>query len=296
MEQLAWCSVQLHCHLTVDEQKVRLPSRIGVTLTEDRLCVPGRDTSFNPCKGERGQLIFSSVPRILFCDLRMQSNQTETFSFSECIPSNSPPSFNGTALKYVYKITIGTQRLNSVIQFLKMPLKVLTFPVDQSLTDPSSTPQSNKNVASDQLNSSLNGMADSETGASSGMLFTNGTTTTRTSQSQNSAFNELDKDENEDVFDNSNPQLAAMHNASGGGQSTKQECRESVLDVLMHRIDSLSANRLPNTYVITNPNGRVAKFWILKSTFKLGEDVIGVFDFSEGEIPCVQVGQENVFN
>lgn len=30
---------------------------------------------------------------------------------------------------------------------------------------------------------------------------------------------------------------------------------------------------------------------LFKQAFKLGEDIVGIFDFSEGTVPCVQVSQ-----
>lgn len=40
---------------------------------------------------------------------------------------------------------------------------------------------------------------------------------------------------------------------------------------------------------ITNVRGKVAKFCIFKTVYRLGEDIIGTFNFSEGDIPCLQV-------
>lgn len=40
---------------------------------------------------------------------------------------------------------------------------------------------------------------------------------------------------------------------------------------------------------ITNMRGKVAKFCIFKTLYRLGEDIIGTFTFSEGDIPCLQV-------
>lgn len=40
---------------------------------------------------------------------------------------------------------------------------------------------------------------------------------------------------------------------------------------------------------ITNMRGKVAKFCIFKIVYRLGEDIIGTFNFSEGDIPCLQV-------
>ena len=41
------------------------------------------------------------------------------------MPGEAPPSYRGQAVKYSYKITIGTQRVNSPIKLLRVPLRVL---------------------------------------------------------------------------------------------------------------------------------------------------------------------------
>lgn len=46
---------------------------------------------------------------------------------------------------------------------------------------------------------------------------------------------------------------------------------------------------LTGYYNITNQNGRVVRFCLLKSSYRLGEDIIGVFDFSKATVKCVQV-------
>lgn len=45
--------------------------------------------------------------------------------YKEKIPSDSPPSYRGQLVKYSYKITIGTQRVNSPVKLLYVPIRVL---------------------------------------------------------------------------------------------------------------------------------------------------------------------------
>ena len=44
-----------------------------------------------------------------------------------------------------------------------------------------------------------------------------------------------------------------------------------------------------DSYNITNAKGKVARFQMFKQAYKLGEDIVGIFDFTEGTVPCVQV-------
>jgi hypothetical protein len=43
------------------------------------------------------------------------------------VPVDGPPSFRGQAVKYVYKLTIGCQRVNSPIKLLRVPFRVLVL-------------------------------------------------------------------------------------------------------------------------------------------------------------------------
>ena len=48
-------------------------------------------------------------------------------AYSEMVPVDGPPSFRGQAVKYVYKLTIGCQRVNSPIKLLRVPFRVLVL-------------------------------------------------------------------------------------------------------------------------------------------------------------------------
>ena len=47
--------------------------------------------------------------------------------YQESIPYESPPSYRGQCVKYNYKITIGTQRVNSPIKLLRVPVRILVL-------------------------------------------------------------------------------------------------------------------------------------------------------------------------
>lgn len=69
----------------------------------------------------------------------------------------------------------------------------------------------------------------------------------------------------------------------------KQEQSENnLLDIAMQVLATITARKAPHFYNITNAKGKVAKFILFKQAYKLGEDIVGVFDFSEGTVPCVQ--------
>lgn len=58
-------------------------------------------------------------------------------------------------------------------------------------------------------------------------------------------------------------------------------------------LQNLTARRSPNSYMITNTRGKVGRFCLFKSAYKLGEDIVGTFDFSVGTVTCMQVTTKN---
>ncbi|KAI1301690.1 RAB6A-GEF complex partner protein 2 [Halotydeus destructor] len=211
-ETLAWAGVQIYCHCIFDESKAQY-----ISDTSSRNYLTSTDTSFYPSKSERGHTVFATTPRILVCDLKLGLNESKTFTYKDHIPLESPPSYYGSAAKYVYKLTIGTQRVNSVIQLLRIPLRLLSAESLDFLAK-----QVTEQITSSDDDCHVNG------------------------------------------------------------------CEDSHLDLVLHKLECLTAKRSPGSFAITNQLGHVARFFLLKSTFKLGEDVIGVFDFSEAIVPCVQ--------
>ncbi|XP_052807566.1 RAB6A-GEF complex partner protein 2-like [Mya arenaria] len=213
-DSLSWASAQINCQCSVSESRVFLP-RMHQLSSED--ISTSSDTSFVPSKGERGLTVLSTKPRILFCDLRIDPGQSKTFTYSEIIPVDAPPSFRGQAVKYSYKLTLGTQRLNHPTKLLRIPFRVLV----------------------------LHGLNDL------------------------SVY--LDPEE----VQPSNPFLLS-----------KKE--DTVMDVALHILETVTARKGPHSYNITNTRGRVARCILFKTAFKLGEDIIGIMDFSDTTVPCVQ--------
>ncbi|XP_075752578.1 RAB6A-GEF complex partner protein 2 isoform X4 [Rhipicephalus microplus] len=213
-ENIAWASAQIHCHCSVDESKVRFPK----SPSQEQIATGSKDTSFIPCRGEgeKGYVVFSSKPKILFCDLRLLPGESKSFMYKEVIPSSVPPSYKGQAVRYAYKVTIGAQRINALTRLLRIPIKV--FVVEGLM---------------EALKERLAKAAPS------------------------------------------NPFLPTAS-------------RQSVLEVAVDFLEDLTSRRRPSYYNVTHQNGRVVRFCLLKSCFRLGEDIVGMFDFSEATVPCVQ--------
>ncbi|XP_075043499.1 RAB6A-GEF complex partner protein 2 isoform X1 [Mixophyes fleayi] len=189
-ETLAWASAQIHCQFHASDSRVQLPAS-----EEQRQDVQAeKETVFIPNRGDY-------------------------YSYSESLPLTAPPSFRGQSVKYVYKLTIGCQRVNCPIQLLRVPFRVLLLHALQG-------------------------------------------------------FQPLQEDE------------VAPSNPFLDEEICKKDSRllDSALDILM----TVTSRRTLHQYNISNSRGRVGTFCIFKTVYKIGEDVIGTFNFSDGDIPCLQ--------
>ncbi|XP_078077931.1 RAB6A-GEF complex partner protein 2 isoform X4 [Mustelus asterias] len=213
---LAWASAQIHCQFHTSESRVALPP------SEDAKhdVQAENETVFVPNRGERGKCILATPPKILFCDLRLDPGESKSYSYCEPVPLDGPPSFRGQSVKYVYKLTVGCQRVNSPIKLLRVPFRVFV----------------------------VYGLEDYQFPPDEAVAPTN-------------PF--LDEDEN-----------------------IKKDTR--LVDLATEMLMTNTSRRSLHLYNITNIRGKVGKFCIFKTIYKIGEDVVGTFDFSEGDIPCLQ--------
>ncbi|KAJ8963304.1 hypothetical protein NQ318_018773 [Aromia moschata] len=211
-ESLAWASAQIHCQCFTDSK-----------LSKDNERLPQltfADTALGASTIDSGTVEIATKPKILFCDLRLSPGQTKTYIYREKIPSDSPPSYRGQLVKYSYKITIGTQRVNSPVKLLRVPIRVL--PLCEAF------------------------------------------------------LSEAVCNETTEELTPTNPFLEVRQ-------------KERPLDLALQSLQNITARRNPNFYMITNTWGKVARFCLFKPAYKLGEDIIGTFDFTVATVRCVQV-------
>ncbi|CAG0879399.1 unnamed protein product [Cyprideis torosa] len=233
-ETLALASVQINC------VRVFLLDKKRATNTGNANTSMG--TAFLSHRGEAGEVVFATSPKILFCDLTLRVGERKTceeteclklmketiylvetyyqrmHTYSELLPINIPPSYRGHSIKQSYKLVVGTQRPGQPIKVIRLPLRVLTLPPGSDSVTPVVAP--------------------------------------------------------------ANPFL--------GGFLGKAEPVLS-LETALQVLQNISARRSPSVFVITHSRGHVARFCLYKSCYKLGEDIVGTFDFRRSyQIPCIQ--------
>ncbi|XP_066260693.1 RAB6A-GEF complex partner protein 2 [Euwallacea similis] len=216
-ESLAWASAQIHC-LCFTDSKMRRAKEDERQASHVALA----DTALGTVSGDNARVEFATKPKILFCDLRLSPGQVKHFVYREKVPVDSPPSYRGQLVKYSYKITVGTQRVNHPVKLMRVPFRVL--PLAEAILH--------------------------EAGA-----LCNETTEELTP---------------------TNPFLEIRQ-------------KEKPIDLALESLQNITARRNPNFYMISNMWGKVARFCLFKPAYKLGEDIIGTFDFTVATVQCMQV-------
>jgi hypothetical protein len=73
---IAWACAQIDCNCFIDESKVMLPLRYNIN--NDVKAADVSTTSFQPNKDRVGISIFSSKPKILFCNLKLRPGEVKS--------------------------------------------------------------------------------------------------------------------------------------------------------------------------------------------------------------------------
>lgn len=77
---LAWACAQISCQCYINDSKIVLP-KIRAQYQKDIENIEKAGTSFMPNKGENGVIIYSSKPKILFCDLKLEPSISKSCIF-----------------------------------------------------------------------------------------------------------------------------------------------------------------------------------------------------------------------
>lgn len=125
LENLAWATVQIHCYCNSTVQD-RGGSGTEAASSLNRNFIGS--TSLNASNQLKGEVLKSTDPKILFCDLRLSPGESRQFMFRETLSMNTPPTYRGVMVKYYYKITVATQRVGTTVQALHIPIRVLPLP------------------------------------------------------------------------------------------------------------------------------------------------------------------------
>lgn len=86
----------------------------------------------------------------------------------------------------------------------------------------------------------------------------------------------------------SNPFLALGSAEDTTADASSEHASAAVLDGALQALAMLTSRRSPHHYNISTSKGKVAKFSIFKHNYKIGDDVLGLMDFSDATVPCLK--------
>ncbi|EMR08898.1 hypothetical protein PNEG_02681 [Pneumocystis murina B123] len=251
---------------------------------------------FKKIKKLKNVPILSTPPSILFIDLELAPGESRSYSYNFKLPSQLPPSYEGKSIKINYHLSIGTQCSGKSIQPLKVsniPFEVL-YKIDES-----------GNQIIYDLFSPIIYLTD-EAEIFSYDLSENDHISNTEEKSNDLDFGyEYDKYSKEDficylsehLLDESLKKLLLSNSIGENTQECFSDAQEKINPLVdMKNIiqditeNNSSYNNFSNKKFNINKNGNIIGIIsILKLSYKLGETIIGVIDFSSSKIPCYHV-------
>ncbi|KAF6197640.1 hypothetical protein GE061_008606 [Apolygus lucorum] len=220
VETLAWASLQIHCLCSTNSKVISTSKRENLAVVDSSQAHNLSDTAFFPFKGDvQGQIVLSTKPKIVVCDLQLVPGSSKSVVYTEVLPPEAPPSYKGKLVKYSYVITLGAQKLNRPFKLLRIPIRVLAI----------------------------------------------------------SCLPDCTTCEDSEDLSPSNPFLEVTAN------------KEVDIVPALQYVQNITARRSPNFYNVTNAKGKVGRFCLFKQAYRLGEDIVGTFEFTDSVVPCLQL-------
>ncbi|KJE97218.1 hypothetical protein CAOG_07661 [Capsaspora owczarzaki ATCC 30864] len=210
-----------------------------------------------------GVLMFSSPLVILTNNTLLEAGQAQSFEYMAPLPLDIPPSHRGVSAGYTYRINVGVQLGNADPVSLPVSFRVFVIQPVEMLTS---------TLAALHLD------RDSERKRS----------ISRQSPlpQQDGAKRGLGEESRQALTRRSFPSLPEP---AGGPSRSELWDSDTIFELLSLVTANVSTRQGASKFNITSSIGHVARFKLRKPAYRLGEDVVGTFDFSDATIPCYQI-------
>ncbi|KAI7877208.1 Rgp1-domain-containing protein [Lichtheimia hyalospora FSU 10163] len=242
--------------------------------------------------------VISTPPSILFVDLDLAPGETKKFSYKLKLPNDIPPSHRGKAIRFTYSLVVGTQRANTTPsggqgQVVQIPFRVLNHvsedgsrpiydlmnPVvmykDEAIVEAFSEEdfkkprlsmrrrESNKAAsykARDEFMAYVNELSEHVNG--------------------NTSIHEITRRES-DAYEEPTAEQDQDDDETAEKRMYGRACAQ-----IVSRITNASRKAM---FDICKNNQRVAQLHLTKTSYRLGEAVLGVLDFEHAVLPTYEV-------
>ncbi|KAJ8652306.1 hypothetical protein O0I10_012079 [Lichtheimia ornata] len=242
--------------------------------------------------------VISTPPSILFVDLDLAPGETKKFSYKLKLPNDIPPSHRGKAIRFTYSLVVGTQRANTTPsggqgQVVQIPFRVLNH-----VSEDGSRP------IYDLMNPVVMYKDEAIVEAFSEEDFKKPRLSMRRRESNKSASNKA-RDEfmayvnelSEHVNGNTSIHEITRRESDAYEEPTAEQDQdddETAEKRMYGRACAQIVSRITNAsrkamFDICKNNQRVAQLHLTKTSYRLGEAVLGVLDFEHAVLPTYEV-------
>eukprot|EP00050_Salpingoeca_kvevrii_P019175 m.83214 g.83214 ORF g.83214 m.83214 type:complete len:484 (+) comp8294_c0_seq3:39-1490(+) len=313
---IAWSLAQMRCQCTAHRTSIALPP-------QQRPPDLPHAFAFSPARGERGVCAFESQPSILLCDVVLEPGEERTAEFEALVPSDAPPSYRGELVNYSWRIVIGTQRVSgsatAAVEHLRVPFRIL--PLTESII------ATRRRMSLASLSGAHSGRRRVSSGSNDGKDKASEAAHSASSSHQVSPvkFRPDDSlthygsiDEESDLYeldgideflssggafasshfgDFIHPASSLLQPGAGGAEKIlgnpfliPEHIPTSQRPQTVQALTFLSQRRKPNVFKISFGEDKcVVQIQLSKTTYRIGEDVLGWFDWTESNVPCYQI-------
>lgn len=235
--------------------------------------------------------LISTPQSILFVDLKLAPGESRSFTYSFTIPRGLPPSHKGRSMKVAYNLTIGTQRAGSTreqqVKHVDIPFRVFGSVnnrgeiLGHDLMSPYILLRDQARTAAIDPTSTGN-LSPTKKGAPRG-------------KAQEDTFSDfLDYVNNllERPQQNTNMGLMSPTDTLPGRSSFAEEpqtMKEAIDAAILRSNLTGAANQSANRFEIARSGRRVAVIMLARPSYRLGETMTAVVDFTDSHIPCYSI-------
>ncbi|RMZ71050.1 intracellular transport [Pyrenophora seminiperda CCB06] len=235
--------------------------------------------------------LITTPQSILFVDLKLAPGESRSYTYSFTIPRGLPPSHKGRSMKVAYNLTIGTQRAGSTkeqqVKHVDVPFRVFGSVnsrgeiLGHDLMSPYIMLRDQARTAS----------IDPSTSAKSSPT-KKGTPSGKPDENTFSEFLEYVDNLLDRPRQNSNMGLLSPTGTMPGRSSLGEEPQtmKEVIDTAILRSNLTgAANQSANRFEIARSGRRVAVIMLARPSYRLGETMTAVIDFTDSHIPCYSI-------
>ncbi|KAH9864892.1 hypothetical protein IAQ61_008837 [Plenodomus lingam] len=236
--------------------------------------------------------LISTPQSILFVDLKLAPGESRSFTYSFTIPRGLPPTHKGRSIKVAYSLTIGTQRAGSTkdqqVRQVEIPFRVFGS-VNSRGEILGHDLMSPYIILRDQARTKA---IDPATHTKSPSLVKKASISAKPEENTFSDFLQYVDNLLDRPRQNANMGLLSPTGTTPGRSSIAEEpptMKEAIDTAILRSNLTGAANQSANRFEIARSGRRVAVIMLARPSYRLGETMSAVIDFTNSHIPCYSI-------